>query len=138
MNETRPGVSSVGVQCFVITKAGLLLGCRTGGWKVGTWSLPGGHLEQGETILEAASRELEEETGLAARRMRIAAIGDPIQQNNWHLQIGVLVESFEGEPRVTAPDEFGELGYFPLEALPFPILISSEYLIEKLVQKKLY
>lgn len=42
----------------------VLLVQRSRGAAAGLWSLPGGHLEPGETPEEAARREVEEETGL--------------------------------------------------------------------------
>lgn len=44
----------------------VLLIKRAGGANTGLWSAPGGHLATGETPLEAAHRELREETGLTA------------------------------------------------------------------------
>jgi 8-oxo-dGTP diphosphatase len=136
--QPRPNVITVGIQCFVLSGSCLLLGLRTGGFGTGTWGLPGGHLEQGETILEAAARELAEETGIVAQNMRIVTIGDPIAENNYHLQIGVLVEKWGGDPRVVAPKELGELRFFPMDDLPVPLLISSAYIIEKFAKGNLY
>ena len=42
----------------------LLMMQRAGSHGAGTWSVPGGHLERGETVAECAARELLEETGI--------------------------------------------------------------------------
>jgi 8-oxo-dGTP diphosphatase len=56
----RPGASAA----IIRGEAILLVERGTGGLR-GLWSLPGGHIEPGERAIEAAMREVSEETGLA-------------------------------------------------------------------------
>ena len=54
----------VGVGVAVIKGDAVLIVRRAHPPRAGSWSLPGGKQQLGETILEAAARELAEETGL--------------------------------------------------------------------------
>ncbi|KAL1618118.1 hypothetical protein SLS54_007357 [Diplodia seriata] len=56
----------VGVGVFILNgRNQFIIGKRKGSHGAGTWALPGGHLEFGESFEECAARETLEETGLA-------------------------------------------------------------------------
>lgn len=56
--------AKLAVVIFLYNKDKILVGQRLGKYGDGEWQVPGGHLEEGESIYRCAKRELEEETGI--------------------------------------------------------------------------
>ncbi len=131
-------VNRVGVQCFVLLDGRILLGRRVGVFGAGSWGLPGGKLEQGESVFDAARRELHEETGVRAIAERIIAVADPTAENNFQLQLGVLMTNCEGTPTVTDPESCDDLRFFLPSDLPTPIFVASEPLLRCVFSGVLY
>jgi 8-oxo-dGTP diphosphatase len=80
------------------------------------WSLPGGVVEPGETIDQAAIREVKEETGLDIRLTRLVGLYSKPSED-------ALAVTFEGELTggflATVPNnEISECRYFPLDQVP--------------------
>jgi 8-oxo-dGTP diphosphatase len=72
---TPPGRPVAGVSICVIRDARALLAQRAHQPLRGLWSLPGGRIEWGETLHQAALRELAEETSVEAEiRMLLDAV----------------------------------------------------------------
>ena len=64
------------------------------------WALPGGFVEVGETLEDAAVREAEEETGLKVEIVRlVGAYSDPDRDPRGHnVSCAYLARALEGEP----------------------------------------
>lgn len=60
------------------------------------WSLPGGKLEQGETIEQGIIREMKEETGLDVEIIRLLYLCDVSASNNTLLHISFLLKRVAG------------------------------------------
>lgn len=58
------------VDVVIVNDGAVLLGLRTNKPAEGTYWFPGGRVLKGETLLEAASRKVQEETGLTVKIVR--------------------------------------------------------------------
>ncbi|KAF9468893.1 NUDIX hydrolase domain-like protein [Collybia nuda] len=75
-------MAKVGVGVFILDQAGrFILGKRKGSHGEGTWALPGGHLEFGETFEACAVREVLEETGLQVTDLRFLTATNNIMES---------------------------------------------------------
>lgn len=117
----------LGVGVFVMDRLGrILLEIRSDS---GMWGLPGGAIDPGESIHQAALREVKEETGLEVRIIRLIGVySEPSQRivvypdngDVRHLvDITLEAEIISGE--LTISPESLELRFFPLDALPAEI-----------------
>ena len=89
----------------------------------GEWCLPMGFAEMGETIVDAALRELKEETGVQATIVRLLEVDS--HESSFYGEL--LIVTFEMEMiggRKRAGDDAEEVRYFPITAPP-PLAFAS-------------
>jgi 8-oxo-dGTP pyrophosphatase MutT (NUDIX family)/GNAT superfamily N-acetyltransferase len=116
------------VVCGALVRDGrVLLGHRTGNrrWFPDVWDLPGGHVEDGESELDALRRELQEEVGV-----QVAALDtEPITRlTSEGLHLGVWqVHDWAGQPVNGCPEEHDELRWVALAELPDLRLADARY-----------
>lgn len=112
---------------LIIQKDGkILLGMKKRGFGMGKWNGFGGKVDEGETIEEAAKRELFEEAGITVNAMENVGILD----FSWHGKENEVLEAnifkatdFSGEPQET---EEMKPQWFLVNEIPFEKMWSDD------------
>ena len=81
MTREYPAAPRVGVGAVVLHEGRVLLVRRGRAPALGLWSVPGGLVELGETTVDAARREVEEETGLDVRIAGLVGVLDRVTRD---------------------------------------------------------
>ena len=93
------------------------------GFRDGEYGVPAGHLDGGETVMEAAAREGEEEAGVKIQLsdMTFSTVMHRIEDDE-RVDFFVVVNQWDGEPFNAEPDKCDELRWVDVNALPMNII----------------
>jgi 8-oxo-dGTP diphosphatase len=113
----------VGVGVFVWRDGRFIMGQRLGSHGANTWSVPGGHLEFGESWEDCAIREVKEETGMTVDKVRLVALTNDIfeKDNKHYITIWVDCDWMKNEPEITEPDKWINQEWRTFKTLPSPL-----------------
>jgi 8-oxo-dGTP diphosphatase len=122
MQREYPEQPLVGVGAIIIENSRVVLVKRAHPPLQAQWSIPGGVLEVGELVREAAVREAREETGLSVEPGELLGVYDRVLRDpggrvQYHyVLIDFLCRRVSGE--LQAADDAAEVRWFTREELP--------------------
>ncbi|MBC7364803.1 MAG: NUDIX domain-containing protein [Candidatus Aminicenantes bacterium] len=99
------------------------------------WALPGGFVDYGESLEQAAAREAREETSLEVELVRqLHTYSDPNRDPRMHTISTVFLARAAGQPR--AEDDAKNIGIFTREEINFPLVFDHGQILEDYFQWK--
>ena len=136
MKREYPDRPFVGVGAIVVENDRVVLVKRGHPPLVGEWSIPGGVLELGETVREAAVREAREETGLLVEPVELLGVFDRVVRDEekkvrYHfVLIDFLCRRISGE--LKAADDAADAQWFTWEEVcKLPLVEDTAEVIRK-------
>ncbi|MFI0401924.1 MAG: NUDIX domain-containing protein [Cyanobium sp.] len=136
---TRP-FPLVTVGALVSNPAGQVLIVRTTKWR-GTWGVPGGKVEWGETLEDALRREFLEEVGLELSQVAFALHQEAVDDPQFHCPAHFLLMNYFAHSEQTAiiPNhEIVEWAWLaPEQALTYPLNTFTRILVLQAMERDL-
>lgn len=120
-SDTRRHKLTGDVHLLLLNSDGqLLFGCRQNtGFEDGAWHVPSGHLEAGESVIQALIREAKEEVGvsIAPEHVEFAHIMHNASSGG-RAAFFFTVNQWDGTPENREPHKCSELAWFSFDTLP--------------------
>lgn len=116
----------------------LLLKRKNTGYEDGKYSLPAGHVEDGESLTQAASREIFEEIGIRLRPQDFNLVG-VMHRREKDIRVDFFFTAQTSqEPVNKEPGRCDDLRWFPLSKLPGNTVGYIKQAIECFTKKQFY
>lgn len=119
----------------------ILIGKRKGSHSP-FYSIPGGHLEKGESFEEAAIKEVLEETGLKIKNPKVFCVTNNMRtyrkENKHYISVNLYTNEFEGEVQLKEPHKCKEWKWIALSEIPEPQFDASEFALECFKREQFY
>jgi ADP-ribose pyrophosphatase YjhB (NUDIX family) len=136
--DKRP---AIGVSTLVIRDHQALLVKRAKKAGFGLWSLPGGHVEWGEPLREAAAREVQEETGIACDIVRLLDTidimhRDPDGRIATHYVVSVFLGRWQSRVAAAASDASDVKWVGPADLASLPMTPGTADLVIRVLERE--
>ncbi len=119
----------------------ILIGKRKGS-HAPLFSIPGGHLELGETFEEAAIKEVFEETGLQISDPKVISVTNNLRtyqhENKHYISVILYSNKYTGVLEVKENDKCEFWAWYSPNNIPNPHFDASEFAVECFLNNKFY
>jgi len=131
----------LGIGVILLKDGKVLVGKRINS-HAAKYSIPGGHLEMGETFEDAAIREVLEETGMSIKNPKVIAITNNLEtfksEHVHYVSVIMVTSDYTGEPQTMEPEKCENWQWCDPHNLPQPHFDASEKGIECFLENKFY
>ena len=115
-------MATFGVNVAIVSGSKVLLTLRE---DFEVWCLPGGHVEDGESLVDAAVREVKEETGLEIELGRLVGLYSRPHWEGGPTHVATFAAAQAGGSLLLPQDEVLEAGWFGVDELPEALLLGQ-------------
>ncbi|MFH1187622.1 MAG: NUDIX domain-containing protein [bacterium] len=132
----------VGLGVIVVNHDGKILIGKRKNSHAPYYSIPGGHLELGETFEEGAIREVKEETDLDIKNPKVMAVTNNLEtyrnEGLHYISIVLFTQNFSGALKIMEPEKCEKWLWADPKNLPTPHFDASQMAIACYLEKKFY
>lgn len=139
INENSP---KVGLGIVIVNNKGKILVGKRIGSHAQKYSIPGGHLDLGETFENGAKREIKEETDLNISDPKVIAVTNNLEtyreEGKHYISLVLLVTKFSGELKNMEPEKCESWMWADPNNLPEPHFDASRLAVSCFIKGSFY